>query len=168
MTGNGSGKPEGILQNSEVNETVSGSAASVADATGQANGLIDLYHDLKTGYALQGWWLLNRATLGEVRKMKDGQNNYIWQPGLANGVPNTILGQAYLEVPDMPDVAAGAVPIVFGDLRRAYTIVDRISLSILRDPFTQATSGNIRFIARRRVGGQVVLAEAIRKLKVSV
>ena len=96
------------------------------------------------------------------------QNNYIWQPDLANGVPNTILGQAYLEVPDMPDVAAGAVPIVFGDLRRAYTIVDRISLSILRDPFTQATSGNIRFIARRRVGGQVVLAEAIRKLKVSV
>ncbi len=167
VTGNGSGKPEGILQNSEVGETVSGSAASIADATGQANGLIDLYHDLKTGYALQGWWLLNRATLGEVRKMKDGQNNYIWQPGLANGVPNTILGQAYLEVPDMPDVAAGAVPIVFGDLRRAYTIVDRISLSILRDPFTQATSGNIRFIARRRVGGQVVLAEAIRKLKVS-
>jgi HK97 family phage major capsid protein len=168
VTGNGSGKPEGILQNSEVGETVSGSAASIADATGQANGLIDLYHDLKTGYALQGWWLLNRATLGEVRKMKDGQNNYIWQPGLANGVPNTILGQAYLEVPDMPDMAAGAVPIVFGDLRRAYTIVDRISLSILRDPFTQATSGNIRFIARRRVGGQVVLAEAIRKLKVSV
>ena len=100
--------------------------------------------------------------------MKDGQNNYIWQPGLASGVPNTILGQAYLEVPDMPDVAAGAVPIVFGDLRRAYTIVDRVSLSILRDPFTQATSGNIRFIARRRVGGQMVLAEAIRKLKVSV
>ncbi len=167
VTGNGSGKPEGILQNSEVGETNSGSAASLADATGQANGLIDLYHDLKTGYALQGWWLLNRATLGEVRKLKDGQNNYIWAPGLANGVPNTILGQPYLEVPDMPDVAVGSTPIMFGDLRRAYTIVDRISLSILRDPFTQATSGNIRFIARRRVGGQVVLAEAIRKLKVS-
>ncbi len=167
VTGNGSGKPEGLLQNTDVGETVSGSAASIADATGQANGLVDLYHDLKTGYALQGWWLLNRATLGEIRKMKDSQNNYIWQPGLANGVPNTILGQPYLEVPDMPDVAAGATPIVFGDLRRAYTIVDRISLSILRDPFTQATSGNVRFIARRRVGGQVVLGEAIRKLKVS-
>ncbi len=167
VTGDSSGKPEGLLQNAEVAETVSGSAAAISDATGQANGLIDLYHDLKTGYALQGWWLLNRATLGEVRKLKDGQNNYIWQPGLANGVPNTILGQPYLEVPDMPDVAANATPVVFGDLRRAYTIVDRISLSILRDPFTQATSGNIRFIARRRVGGQVVLAEAIRKLKVS-
>jgi len=167
VTGNGVGKPEGILQNSDVLSTVSGSAASIADANGQANGLIDLYHDIKTGYALQGWWLLNRATLGAVRKLKDGQNNYIWQPGLANGIPNTILGQPYLEVPDMPDVQANATPIVFGDLRRAYTIVDRISLSILRDPFTQATSGNIRFIARRRVGGQVVLAEAIRRLTVS-
>jgi HK97 family phage major capsid protein len=167
VTGNGVGKPEGILQNAEVLSTVSGSASTIADASGQANGLIDLYHDIKTGYALQGWWLLNRATLGEVRKLKDGQNNYIWQPGLASGVPNTILGQPYLEVPDMPDVQANATPIVFGDLRRAYTIVDRISLSILRDPFTQATSGNIRFIARRRVGAQVVLPEAIRKLTVS-
>jgi HK97 family phage major capsid protein len=167
VAGNGVGKPEGILQNGEVAETVSGSASSIADSSGQANGLIDLYHDLKTGYALQGWWLLNRATLGEVRKLKDGQNNYVWQPGLANGVPNTILGQPYLEVPDMPDVGAGTTPIAFGDVRRAYTIVDRVTLSILRDPFTQATSGNVRFIARRRVGGQVVLAEAIRKLKVS-
>jgi len=167
VTGDGAGKPEGILQAAGLAETVSGSAASIADAGGQANGLIDLYHDLKTGYALQGWWLLNRATLGEVRKLKDAQGNYIWQPGLASGIPNTILGQPYLEVPDMPDVAAGAIPIIFGDVRRAYTIVDRIHLSILRDPFTQAANGNVRFIARRRVGGQVVLGEAIRKLKIS-
>ena len=167
VQGDGAGKPEGLLQNSAVGETVSGSAASIADATGQADGLIDLYHGLKTGYAVRGSWLLNRATLGDVRKLKDGQNNYIWQPGLAGGVPSTILGQPYIEIPDMPDVAANAFPIVFGDLRRAYTIVDRINLSVLRDPFTQATSGNVRFIARRRVGGQVVLAEAIRKLKVA-
>ena len=67
----------------------------------------------------------------------------------------------------MPDVGAGAFPIVFGDMRRAYTIVDRISLAILRDPYTQASTGSIRYIARKRVGGQVVLAEAIRKQKVS-
>lgn len=167
VAGNGVGKPEGILARGDVAESNSGSAASIADAGGQADGLIQLYHDLKTGYAVQGWWLLNRATLGEVRKLKDAQNNYIWQPGLASGIPNTILGQPYLEVPDMPDVAANATPIVFGDIRRAYTIVDRVTLSILRDPFTQATNGNVRFIARRRVGGQVVLAEAIRKLKVA-
>ncbi|MHA1599901.1 MAG: phage major capsid protein [Alphaproteobacteria bacterium] len=167
VTGDGAGKPEGLLQSADVAETVSGSAASIADASGQVNGLIDLYHGLKTAYALQGTWLLNRATLGEVRRLKDGQNNYIWQPGLANGIPNTILGQPYVEVPDMPDVAADAFPVIFGDLRRAYTIVDRVNLSVLRDPFTQATNGNIRFIARRRVGGQVVLGEAVRKLKIS-
>jgi HK97 family phage major capsid protein len=167
INGDGVGKPEGLLQHADVAETVSGSATSIADASGQANGLIDLYHGLKTAYALRGTWLLNRATLGEARKLKDGQNNYIWQPGLASGIPNSILGQPYVEVPDMPDVAAGAYPIAFGDIRRGYTIVDRINLSVLRDPFTQATSGNVRFIARRRVGGQVVLAEAIRKLKVS-
>lgn len=167
VNGNGVGKPEGLLQHADVTETVSGSAGSIADAAGQANGLIDLYHGLKTAYALRGNWLLNRATLGEVRKLKDGQNNYIWQPGLASGIANTILGQPYVEVPDMPDVAANAYPVAFGDMRRGYTIVDRINLSVLRDPFTQATSGNVRFIARRRVGGQVVLAEAIRKLKVS-
>jgi HK97 family phage major capsid protein len=167
VSGNGAGKPEGLLQHADVAETSSGSAASIGDADGQADGLIDLYHGLKTAYAVNGTWLLNRATLSEVRKLKDSQNNYIWQPGLASGVANTILGQPYVEVPDMPDVAANANPIVFGDLRRGYVIVDRVNLSVLRDPFTQATSGNIRFIARRRVGGQVVLAEAIRKLKVS-
>ncbi|MFQ6018230.1 MAG: phage major capsid protein [Kiloniellaceae bacterium] len=167
VDGNGTGRPEGFLQHADVAATNSGSAASIADANGQANGLIDLYHGLKTGYALQGVWLLNRTTLGEVRKLKDTQNNYIWQPGLASGIPNTILGQPYVEIPDMPDVAANAFPIVFGDIRRGYTIVDRINLSVLRDPFTQATNGNVRFIARRRVGGQVVLAEAIRKLKVA-
>ena len=67
----------------------------------------------------------------------------------------------------MADVGAGAFPVVFGDFRRAYLIVDRIALAILRDPFTQAATGTIRYIARRRVGGQVVLAEAIRKQKVS-
>ena len=167
VNGDGAGKPEGLLQSADLAVTVSGSAGSIGDANGQANGLIELYHGLKTAYALQGTWLLNRATLGAVRRLKDSQNNYIWMPGLASGVPNTILGQPYVEVPDMPDVAAGAFPIVFGDIRRAYTIVDRVNLSVLRDPFTQATNGNIRFIARRRVGGQVVLAEAARKLKVS-
>ena len=167
VNGDGAGKPEGLLQSADVAETASGSAGSIADASGQADGLINLYHGLKTAYAPQGTWLLNRATLGDIRRLKDGQNNYIWQPGLASGVPNTIIGQPYVEIPDMSNVAADATPVIFGDVRRAYTIVDRINLSILRDPFTQATNGNIRFIARRRVGGQVVLGEAIRKLKIS-
>lgn len=165
VSGSGVGKPEGILTNSSVGETVSGSAATIADADGQANGLMTLFHALKTSYSRNASWALNRVTLGSVRKLKDADKNYIWMPGLANGVPNTILGAAYVEMPDMPNEGAGTYPIAFGDFRRAYTLVDRISMEMLRDPYTQATSGNIRFIFRRRLGGQVVLAEAIRKLK---
>ena len=86
---------------------------------------------------------------------------------LQAGVPNTILGYPYVEATDMPDVAAGAKPILFGDFNRAYMIVDRVNLSVSRDPFTQATSGNVRYVARRRVGGQVVQAEAIVKQNIS-
>lgn len=167
VTGNAVGKPEGVLDNSDVGETVSGSAATIADSSGQANGMIDLYHDLKTAYARNATWILNRSTLGEVRKLKDGNNNYIWQNGLADLRPNTILGQPYVEMPDMPDQAANAYPVMFGDFRRGYIVVDRISMSILRDIYTQATGGLIRFIFRRRVGGQVVISEALRKLKCS-
>jgi len=167
VAGNGVKKPEGFLDHADVAESVSGSAASIADASGQANGLIDLYHNVKTAYARNGSWLLNRFTLGEVRKLKDLNNSYVWQPGLAEGVPNSILGAPYVEVPDMPDIAAGAHPIAFGDWRRAYVIVDRITMSVLRDPFSRGSQGQVKFLARRRVGGQVVLAEAIRKLKVS-
>jgi HK97 family phage major capsid protein len=100
-----------------------------------------------------------------VRKLKDGDKNYIWMPGVQNGAPATIDGDPYVEFPDMPSEGAGLYPIAYGDFRRAYTLVDRIAMEMLRDPYTQATSGNIRFIFRRRVGGQVVLPEAIRKLK---
>jgi len=72
-----------------------------------------------------------------------------------------------VEATDMADVAANAYPVAFGDFRRGYMIVDRIALAVLRDPFTQATTGNVRYVARRRVGGQVILAEAIVKQKVS-
>ena len=80
---------------------------------------------------------------------------------------NTILGHPYVEATDMPNVGSGTFPIIFGDFQRGYLIVDRVALAVLRDPFTQATTGNVRYIARRRVGGQVVQAEALVKHKVS-
>lgn len=167
VTGDSSGKPEGFLDNTSVGETNSGSAATIADSAGQANGLITLYHAIKTAYAVRGTWVLNRTTLGAVRRLKDGDNNYVWQPGLATLRPNTILDAPYVEVPDMPNEAAGAFPIAYGDWSRGYTLVDRVQMSMLRDPYTQATGGKIRFIFRKRVGGQVTLPEAIRKLKCS-
>ncbi len=166
ISGNGAGKPEGILANTSVASTVSGSAATVADSDGTADGLFTLFHSLKTSYANAGTWLLNKTTLASLRKLKEGTTNaYIWQPGLTAGVPSLIIGAPYLICPDMPSEAADAFPVAFGDWRRAYVIADRVNMSILRDPFSRATMGNIRYIARKRVGGQVVLAEAIRLLK---
>ncbi|EHK56911.1 phage major capsid protein [Allomesorhizobium alhagi] len=165
VSGTGVGEMEGILTNAGVGENHSGSAATIADADGQANGLLTLKHALKTAYAKNASWIMNRTTIGSVRKLKDADKNYIWMPGIAQGRPNTIDGDPYVEFPDMPNEGAGLYPIAYGDFKRAYTMVDRIAMEMLRDPYTQATSGNIRFIFRRRNGGKVVLAEAIRKLE---
>lgn len=167
VSGTGVGQAEGVLTNSNVAETNSGSAASIKDASGQADGLIGLKHGIKTAYTRNATWGMNRTTLGSVRKLKDGQGQYIWMPGIAMGRPNTIDGDPYVELPDMPSEGAGLYPVIYGDFRRAYVWADRISMVMLRDPYTQATAGNERFIVRKRSGGQVVLAEAIRKLKCS-
>ena len=167
VSGTGVGQAEGVLTNSNVAETNSGSAATIKDASGQADGLIGLKHGIKTAYTRNATWGMNRTTLGSVRKLKDGQGQYIWMPGIAMGRPNTIDGDPYVELPDMPSEGAGLYPVIYGDFRRAYVWVDRISMEMLRDPYTQATAGNVRFIVRKRSGGQVVLAEAVRKLKCS-
>ena len=158
ISGNGVGRPEGILTNSDIGTTNSGSGTALT-----ADGLLTLIHSLKTEYGRNGTFIFNRTTLGAIRKLKDSAGQYVFQAGmmLTSGVPNTILGYPYIEMPDMPDVAGSAKPVAFGDFSRGYMVVDRVALSILRDPFTQATSGNVRYIARRRTGGQVILAEAI-------
>jgi len=164
VSGNAVGKPEGILTNADVAETNSGSSALLT-----ADGLITLVHSIKSNYAKNGNFILNRSTLGAVRKLKDAAGQYVFQAGmsLTGGMGNTILGHGYVEAVDMPNVGANNYPVAFGDFRRGYLIVDRIAMSVLRDPFTQATVGNVRYIARRRVGGQVILAEAIVKQKCS-
>lgn len=167
VSGTGVGQAEGVLTNSSVAETNSGSAATIKDASGQADGLIGLKHGIKTAYTRNATWGMNRTTIGSVRKLKDGQGHYIWMPGIAMGRPNTIDGDPYVELPDMPSEGANLYPVIYGDFRRAYVWADRISMEMLRDPYTQATSGNVRFVIRKRSGGQVVLAEAVRKLKCS-
>jgi|TARA_R110001606_G_scaffold394764_1_gene565976 HK97 family phage major capsid protein len=165
VNGTAAGQPEGYMVNATVGETNTGEGAILS-----INGLLNLYGAVKSDYARNGTFVFNRSTLSSIRQLNTGTGgSYVFQAGfsLQTGVPNTILGQPYVEASAMPNVGAGAFPIVFGDMRRAYTIVDRISLSILRDPYTQANTGSIRYIARKRVGGQVVLAEAIRKQKVS-
>ena len=164
VTGSSVGQPEGFITNSSVGTTVTGHASTL-----QGDGLIDLVHAIKSPYGQNATFCFNRSTLGEIRQLKDSAGQYVFQAGmmLTSGVPNTVLGYPYVEMPDMADVGAGNKPIAFGDWSKGYTVVDRVNLSVLRDPFTQATSGNIRYVARKRVGGQVVLAEALRIQTVS-
>ena len=164
LTGNGTNKPTGILDGTTVASTTAAAAAAIA-----TDDLMDLVHGLQSEYARNAAFMLNRTTLGEIRKLKDTAGQYIFQTGFSgqSGLPNTILGHAYVEAVDMADIAAAAKPVVFGDYRRGYMIVDRVALSVLRDPYSQASTGNVRYIARRRVGGEVVLAEAMRALKMA-
>lgn len=162
VSGSGAKKPEGLLVASGTVSKVSGHATQIT-----ADGLIDLKYGLKTAYARQGMFALNRTSLGTVRKLKNGNGDYLWQPGLQSGRPNSIDGDPYIEAPDMPDIAAGTKPIIFADFRRAYTLIDRISMAVIRDGLTRASQGQVKFVARRRVGGQVVLPEAIAVMTVA-
>ena len=164
VSGNAVGKPEGFMTNSSVSSIDSGSNTAIT-----ADNLITLMHNIKSEYGRNGTFVFNRSTLSAIRKLKDTAGQYVFQAGmtLQGGMVNTILGQPYVEASDMASIAQNAFPVAFGDFRRAYMIVDRVSLAVLRDPFTQATTGNVRYIARRRVGGQVVLPEALTKLKVT-
>ena len=154
---------EGILTNGSIAEVVSGDAALI-----KADGLISLWAALKSGYAGNATFGLNRATLGAIRKLKEtSTNNYLWMPGLAGNIPNTILNSPYVEMPDMPDVGANTYPVIYGDFKKAYVIVDRVAISFQVDYTTGADSGLIIFRGRKRVGGGVRLAEAMKKLKIS-
>ena len=164
VSGDSVGKPHGFMDHSGVGHVNSGTADAVT-----ADGLISLVHNIKSDYTRNGTFVFNRATLASIRKLKDTAGQYVFQTGMMLGgnMVNTILGHPYVEATDMPSEAANAFPVAFGDFRRAYMIVDRVNLAVLRDPFTQATTGNVRYIARKRVGGQVIQKEAINKLKCS-
>jgi HK97 family phage major capsid protein len=111
--------------------------------------------------------MLNSTSIATIRKLKNTVGDYLWRDALSDSNPATILGRPVIEAVDMADVAAGSFPIAFGDFNAAYRIYDRVSLAVLRDPFTQAKNSLVRFHARRRVGGDVVRPEAIRKLKMA-
>lgn len=158
--GDGVKKPEGFMQAAGIQEFKNGHAADI-----QPDALIKMMYSLPAAYRNSASWMMNGTTLGVIRTLKDGHGNYLWQPSYQAGQPSTLLGRPVIDAVDMPDVAANGFPIAFGDFNRAYRIYDRVQLSILRDPYTQATKGLVRFHARRRVGGGTVLGEALRKLK---
>ncbi|HHW34343.1 MAG TPA: phage major capsid protein [Paracoccus solventivorans] len=164
LKGDGIGKPRGILTATGITEVKTGVAASFP-AANPADVLIGMFHAIPTLHAHNGVWMMNRATLATVRTWKTADGRYlVIDP--QDGAPSQLLGRPVVEVPDMDNIGAGNVPILFGDLS-GYRIVDRVGLSVLHDPFTLGTKSQVRFIARRRVGGDVTNPDRFVKLKVA-
>ncbi|MDX8517963.1 phage major capsid protein [Mesorhizobium dulcispinae] len=162
VNGTGVLDPEGLMTNPDIGETVSGGASTLT-----ADGLINAMYAIPAAYRNAGTWLMNGTSLAAVRKMKDSVTGaYIWQPALALGQPETLLGRPVVEAVDMDDVGAGNYPVLFGDFS-GYRIVDRLALSILVNPYVQATNGITRIHATRRVGGGVIQPAKFRKIKVA-
>lgn len=172
VSGDGTAKPTGILQ------YITGGAKAAAHpfgaitlvnsgdaATIKSDGIVDLVYDLPAAFTGNASFALNRKTLAIVRKLKDGQGNYLWQPSFVAGQPSTLMGFPVVEVPDMPDVAANACPILFGDFKQSYLIIDRVGVRVLRDPYT--AKPYVLFYTTKRVGGGLLNPQPMRGLKIA-
>jgi HK97 family phage major capsid protein len=172
VSGDGSNKPKGFLAYTTIAETswawskigylTTGASAAFA-STNPADKLIDLVYTLKSGYRANAHWVLNRSTQAQIRKIKDGDGNYIWRPGDQAGQNPTLMGFPITETEDMPDIAANSFAIAFGDFGRGYLVVDRVGIRILRDPFS--AKPYVLFYTTKRVGGGVQDFNAIKLLK---
>tara|TARA_X000001388_G_scaffold23803_1_gene16274 strand:- start:193 stop:1404 length:1212 start_codon:yes stop_codon:yes gene_type:complete len=165
VSGTGIGKPLGFTDSTAgVGTTNSGSGSALT-----ANGLLDLVYAVKSEYLSNARFVFSRATFAKILQLEDGEGQKIFHVGLnlVSGAPTTLVGFPYTLATDMPAIGGSAKPVAFGDFARAYTIVDRVNMSVLRDPYGQATAGNIRYVARKRVGGAVVLPEAIQLQNIS-
>jgi len=172
VNGDGSNKPKGFLHYTNVADASwswgnIGYVASGADgafaSSNPSDALLDLAYAPKQGYRANGRWVMNRKTESAVRKFKDDNGNYIWQPGTAAGQPATIFGYPVTESEDMPDIASNSTSIAFGDFARGYLIVDRVGIRVLRDPYS--AKPYVLFYTTKRVGGGVQNFEAIKLMK---
>jgi HK97 family phage major capsid protein len=175
VNGDGVDKPKGILLPTKVADAswtwgnigyVPSGAASDFAATDPADCIVNLVYALGADYRANGAFMMNSKTVGAVRKMKDADGRFLWSDGLAAGEPSRLMGYPVVVSEDMPDVAANAYPIAFGDFRAAYTIAERPDLRILRDPFS--AKPNVLFYANKRVVGDITDYAAIKLLKVAV
>ena len=161
LVGNGTSKPTGIL-NATGGGTVGVTAAGAAAIT--ADELVDLYYALKAPYRRNAIWVLNDTTIKLIRKLKTGDGQYLWQPGIKDGEQNMILGRPYFTSPFMPTAAAGAKTLIFGDLNY-YWIGDRVGITFKRLNELYAGNGQVGFMASKRLDGRTVLPEAIQILQ---
>ena len=161
FTGDGSGKPLGVLAATGGAET----GVTTASATAiTADELIDLFYSLKAPYRRNAVWVLNDSTIKAIRKLKDNQGQYLWQPSLTAGAPDLLLGKPVRTSAYMPAIAADAKTIAFGDFSY-YWIADRQGRSFKRLNELYAATGQVGFLASQRVDGKLVLPEAIKVLE---
>ncbi len=172
LSGDGSNKPNGILTYitgaanaathpwGAITTVNSGAAAALT-----TDGILSLVYNLPSEFTGNARFAMNRATLALARKLKDTTNQYIWQPSYAAGQPATLAGYAVTEVAGMPDVAAAAKPILFGDFKRTYLVVDRIGVRVIRDNLTNKPY--VHFYTTKRVGGGLLNPQTMRALNVS-
>ena len=171
VNGDGVNKPLGFLQAPRVAEsswawgslgTMTTGAAGAFPASDAGDTLIDLIYSLKSGYRQNGRFVMNRKTQSEIRKLKDGDGTYLWQPPAGVDGAATLLNFPITEAEDMPDIATDAPAIAFGDFRRGYLVVDRMGVRLLRDPYS--AKPYVLFYTTKRVGGGVQDYDAIKLL----
>lgn len=174
LSGTGTNQPVGLLTAKTSAEadsarafgTVQHIATGVADnfpAKDPADILIDIIYSMKAGYRTGAQFMVNSMTLATMRKWKDGQGNYIWQPAMQNGQPGSIFGYGYVTNEDMPSAGAGAIPVVFANFQQAYVIFDRVGIRSLRDPYTNKPF--VGFYTTKRVGSMIANTQAVKFLK---
>ena len=132
-------------------------------ASNPADKLHDVVGLVKQAYLGQSRWMTSRAVVTLIRKFKDGTGNYLWQPALAAGVPETIMGYPVVRAEDMPALATGSISLAFGDFGAAYQIVDRAGIRVLRDPYTAKPF--VKFYTTKRTGGGAVNFDAVKFLR---
>ncbi len=175
VNGDGINQPKGFLSYTIAEDSVKLAGELGYIATGVDGGfpvanpsdvLLDLIYAPKQAYRANGRFALNRSVLGQLRKFKDADGNYLWQPNVQPGEPARLLGYPVSEAEDMPDIASASHSIAFGDFRRGYLIVDRVGVRVLRDPYSSKPF--VLFYTTKRVGGGVQDFDAIKFLKFSL
>ena len=161
LIGDGVKKPTGILH-SAGGADIGVKAASATAIT--ADEIIDLFYSLKSPYRKNAIWVLNDSTVREIRKLKDNNGQFLWQPGLREGETDTLLGKKIVTSAYAPEIAAGAKTVLFGDLSY-YWIGDRQGITFKRLNERYADLGQVGFLAAKRGDGKLVLPEAIKVLQ---
>ena len=175
VSGDGTNKPRGFLDYTTVDDGswtwgnigyVPTGVDGAFPASDASDVLVDLIYSLKAGYRQGAYWVMNRKTQAEIRKLKDANGNYLWQPAATADGRASLMSFPIAEAEDMPDIASGSTSVAFGDFRRGYLIVDRLGVRVLRDPYS--SKPYVLFYTTKRVGGGVQNFEAIKLLKFAV